>query len=491
VAEGVVVCCCNDAPGGARRAGYAVRTLLQLVGVPFRFATAAELRAGMLRPADTVLLTYGTFDEERYDLPCVHLRASRRGWELIAGARPLPTAFDEVHEGVPILFRSERTVRGRVRVDSDRAVADVDVVASAFFLLARCEERSGTDRDRLGRFPASSALAHRTGRLTCPLVNEYAELLWRLLSAVAPQIERRSAWGEGFALCVTHDIDQLALFSSARQVAGAVRRIAHGPSCGRRILRLATDGISVGLRRRKDPYDTFAELQALERRRGVRATYFAMSGGRGPHEGRYRLEDAAALLDLLQGHGHEIGIHGSLRTWRNATRLRSEIASLEAILSVPVHGGRQHYLRFQAPETWRAAARAGLRYDTTLGYPDAIGFRAGICTPYRPYDLHADEELPLWELPLAVMDATLLARGRLPAGEARRAVAALGRAVARRRGVLVLLWHQPSLYDALQPDGEAILAGILDDLLSMGGEPMTAFEAVERWARHAQALVVE
>ena len=49
-------------------------------------------------------------------------------------------------------------------------------------------------------------------------------------------------------------------------------------------------------------------------------------------------------------------------------------------------GYRNHYLRFKLPETWKYLADAGFEYDTTLGYSNALGYRNGMCHPFRPYD---------------------------------------------------------------------------------------------------------
>ena len=71
-------------------------------------------------------------------------------------------------------------------------------------------------------------------------------------------------------------------------------------------------------------------------------------------------------------------------------------------------GGRQHYLRFAVPETWRHYASAGLSYDATLAHADQPGFRCGTCYDFPVYDLEQRCPLPLRERPLTVMELTLL-----------------------------------------------------------------------------------
>src|SRR5207245_1555660 len=102
----------------------------------------------------------------------------------------------------------------------------------------------------------------------------------------------------------------------------------------------------------------------------------------------------------------EVGLHGSYAAADDPVRLAAEKQKLEA-LAGPVAGHRYHYLRVDPHRNLAPLEAAGLRYDTTLGFPDAIGFRAGIARPFRPWDFERDEPLDLVEIPLAAMDATL------------------------------------------------------------------------------------
>src|SRR5205823_4239631 len=74
----------------------------------------------------------------------------------------------------------------------------------AFFLLTRYEEEVLTERDEHGRFPAALSLAARERFLDRPLVNEYAELLWRELRLLWPRLDRRR---REFRLLPSHDVD--------------------------------------------------------------------------------------------------------------------------------------------------------------------------------------------------------------------------------------------------------------------------------------------
>ena len=48
---------------------------------------------------------------------------------------------------------------------------------------------------------------------------------------------------------------------------------------------------------------------------------------------------------------------------------------------------RFHYLRHRTHETLPLVAELGFRYDTSQGFAETPGLRAGFSLPYRPYDL--------------------------------------------------------------------------------------------------------
>jgi hypothetical protein len=69
--------------------------------------------------------------------------------------------------------------------------------------------------------------------------------------------------------------------------------------------------------------------------------------------------------------------------------------------------GRYHFLRLRLPRSYRIMQHAGIRHDYTMGYADAVGFRAGISVPYPFYDVERDHENDLLIHPFCVMDTTL------------------------------------------------------------------------------------
>ena len=218
-----------------------------------------------------------------------------------------------------------------------------DPFGTAFFFLTRYEELVKPDRDHRDRFPAAAAaVADR------PIVNEVLEALWGDLVRAFPRLERKQ---RSFELVVTHDVDVPSCRGrSVRNIGSAALRSRDVVLTARRIAGA-------------DPCDTFGFLLDASERRGLRSAFYFIAD-----EESYALDDVRPLLRTIHERGHEIGLHPSYDTFRDLERTRAELARLRAVcaeegIEQEHWGGRQHFLRWEAPTTWQIWEDAGLTYD--------------------------------------------------------------------------------------------------------------------------------
>ena len=344
-----------------------------------------------------------------------------------------------------------------------------DALAAAFFHLARIEERDAP-RDRHGRYFASSS---RLDPLDPPL-----ERLRRELELPAPHYR-----GARFAVALTHDVDvpwrwtRIGMHGAAARLKGHVLARHMGPA-----LHEAHGLARVPLHklRGSDPNWRFAEIVEEEREHGARSTFFVMAGhghradGAAP-ESYERLRPR--LVETLVETGAEVGLHGSYLAAEDLDRLARERALL-AQLDGPLVGHRYHYLRVDPHRNLVPLADIGFRYDTSLGFPDALGFRAGIAHPFRPWDLERDRPADLIEVPLAVMDATLAEERYegLSAAAAKPRILALLDWAADNGGGFSILWH-PERFDPSSARGwDRLYFEVIDAVRERGGVCMSAGE---------------
>jgi hypothetical protein len=353
---------------------------------------------------------------------------------------------------LPVIFGRELATGSFYEETGDHSHFGLDIFGSIFFQLTRYEEVACPARDEHDRFPASATLAHREGFLTRPLVNEYVELLWAGLERLWPRLQRtRRAFKES----VSHDVDwplhpALSAPRMAKAVIGdLVRARDRGLAVARlRTMRARPRGSPAG-----DPYNTFDFIMDLSERQGLRSAFYFMAGRSDPRfDGTYNLEDPwiGALMRRIHDRGHELGLHPSYGTFRDAGAICAERAALaRACERLGVEqsqwGGRQHFLRWENPTTWRGWEQAGLSYDSSLGFSRDPGFRCGVCFEYPVFDLLARRPMKLRERPLVAMEMAVF-DDRLASEQA--GLETLERLRHRCRmfdGEFTLLWHNSRL----------------------------------------------
>jgi hypothetical protein len=281
-----------------------------------------------------------------------------------------------------------------------------------------------------------------------PLVNEaFAALKHALLLAAGRRgLLFRSAHpgGADFSFALTHDIDYLRhsplnRLKMFRAAAKAVRRQPLSRIDGGRLLHHLVNWRAFDL----------ALLRDIEMHHGVRSVL--NFSGYLPQAGdglKCRLlnpdYDVRSLkLDKLLEH-FELGIHGSTVTPAHPRRYLAELARVAT--HGPVRGGRQHMLACRFPDTFRTFEQAGFAYDTTMGFNDTCGFRAGGAVPHHPHHPQDLRPYPFFEYPLIFMDSVLTKDGIFAPQRIVARTAELGVRAAQASMTASICWHDVAFY---------------------------------------------
>ena len=175
--------------------------------------------------------------------------------------------------------------------------------------------------------------------------------------------------------------------------------------------------------------------------------------------------------------GVEVALHASYRAREQPGAIADEARPLGT-----VHGLRHHYLRSDPARLAAELREAGLRYDSSIGWPSLPGLRAGTPYPYRLWDAERREP-GAWELPLVLMDATL-AEGRylgLGADEAYDVAVSALEPVAEHGGAVAILWHPPSHHPRLSNGYDRLYRRLLAWIEERGGRAGSAESTLDRW----------
>ena len=314
-----------------------------------------------------------------------------------------------------------------------------DIFAATFFMLTRWEETHSTERDAHGRFPANQSLAWKQDFLHRPVVNEWADWLWETLVRLGWQGVRKQ---RKFQISLSCDVDHPRLWWSTAErgitLAGAIFK--------RGDLNEARYWLKNHIFRKKDPYDVFDEWLDLFERNNLVAQFNFMGERPRSSDCWYSIRHpfVKKLMAKIAERGHGIGFHPSYEAFNSQDIFNRELASLRETVPIEITSGRQHYLRFSAPKTWQMWEAAGLQEDSTLGYPEAEGFRCGICHDFPVFDTIQRKMLNLREKPLIAMDVTLAQYRHYSPEQAAERLFQLRREVEKHGGDFTLLWHNSS-----------------------------------------------
>ncbi len=239
--------------------------------------------------------------------------------------------------------------------------------------------------------------------------------------------------GKKFALFLSHDVDDIA-GSSRQTLRSLLPYPLHRDPFG--FLRF------LSLHERKEKlYMNFQQIIDLERRYDASSTFFFLSTPEDVFGTKYRLEGIADELHAILDSDCEIGLHTSFSTYDDLQKIKVEKAALETVCGREVVGARNHLYRFKIPKTWSLLSQAGFTYDSSLGYHDMIGFRNGMCHPFKPYNLCDGTTIDIIEIPSCVVDITLFSYMKCDAAEAWGYIKSLMDMVEELGGVLTVLWH--------------------------------------------------
>jgi len=415
-------------------------------------------RAGISTPETCPLrLRYGAMEfggdsvQATVDVRCADEHAWTALLHAIRGELPeveladlFPDHRGALHGRRPVLFAPPDAVLDEpVRLRGDTLTFEIDVIATTVFMLSRWEETVSTVMDAHERFPSNASVAVTHGFLDHPIVDEVAMALRSWIQVLAHSTELRPL---RMTVALSHDVDRLR---SVRGLRGSVRRLV-GDVVRRRSL-AALSASALQLRREwrdQTSAPAWAGVLDLARRSrsvGLSGTFFFIAAPQSDADGDYSVDSPTVteLVRQLAAAGFEIGLHGGYHTQCDGVELARQRRTLANV--IPVRISRQHYLRFRTPDTWRALVEAGIEIDTTVGYADQEGFRAGTCHAFRVFDIERDEVLPLVELPLIVMDVTLRSYRELSPAAAVSRTLELAERCARVGGTFSLLWHNTSI----------------------------------------------
>jgi len=330
-----------------------------------------------------------------------------------------------------------------------------DFFASVFFCLSRYEEYVTLKRDSHGRFQAKNSIFFEHHRI--PYLDRWVKQFDDLLVSKGMKLPResRTQWIN------TLDMDIAFAYKgrSLQRLLGATAKDMLHLN-----LKRINERVAVLSGNKADPFDTYHLVINAEV--ADRKLLFVPAGKRSEFDNNLSL-DVKQVQDHVRelSEAMEVGLHPSYQSLGNDHLIAAEKSSLEGIMNTPIQRSRQHFLRFQLPQTYRTLCHHGIREDYSMGFHDAIGFRSGTAYPHTFFDLMNDESIPIQLFPLIAMDSAMKVYLKLQPEEA---VSEIGKLISEMKatgGLFVTVWHNHSLSERYEWKGWRAVYLALPELL--------------------------
>lgn len=385
-------------------------------------------------------------------------------------------------EHIPFLFSQGGSI---FSFGEENCVFRKDIIASGFYFLTCWHEYiMGFHGSGKGRVDYKQSLQYRWDFTETPVVDVYCQMLLYIMEKYTPQFIRDTNWAEDrkFAVSLSHDIDYWNYWDGDTKLDTFKYNLR--TFLGRPIN--ATYKI-VGHMLHKNliynPWKTMRTLVRKEMDKRVRSTWFLLARDDFEDKRQNYISDIKCreqVIDLLGQ--QEVGLHGSPASAFDIDVLQQELNNLKEIGFNPT-GFRTHYLHFNYQKSFTILEEAGIKYDSTLGYWENIGFRAGISFPFFPFNIEENRPFRVLEIPLIVMDTSLYSKRAMGLGylAARSSLRRLIDVAAKYQSHVSLLWHNTSFDPVDFPFWGRLYWDTIDYALKKQGWITSLHNIYEEW----------
>ncbi|MDD2204762.1 MAG: polysaccharide deacetylase family protein [Bacteroidales bacterium] len=336
----------------------------------------------------------------------------------------------DVVDGVHLIFAHNKSA----------SILNFDPFAASFYMITRYEEYLIHTRDKHHRYNFSNSIAYINGFIDVPIVHLWAKMLENKIISIYPECKFKHPV---YRFLPTIDVDLAYEYINkgfVRTNGGVVKSLFSGDFA------VFKERIAVILRLKKDPYDTFDHILEIKKKYNLKMVFFFLMASYGEHDKSNLVfnKNFRCLIRHVYDYA-DVGIHPSYYSMDYPDLIDKEKTILEKILHSKVTKSRQHFLRFEVPSTYQDLSDCEVTEDYSMGYAGSTGFRAGVCVPFKFFNLKTNEETKLTVFPVSVMDATLFNYLKLDYTNALLEITRIANLIKKYNGVFIPLWHNSSL----------------------------------------------
>lgn len=311
---------------------------------------------------------------------------------------------------------------------------EFDIINTAFYFISCRQEYDIKTRDGFERFLSQYSLMNEVSRET--IFDNLSKMLLVVMHFINNNIKEKN---DKFRIVLTHDVDNV----NSRNIyvlLHFLKQVLKGKEKGfkERVKDLIENTIS-------NKYMMINKCIELEKKYGGKSEFYFIQGKKGRYGSRYSVNDLDKVKNVFSANGDFIaGMHTNFYSYENEELIKLDKSTLESYFKIDVKSCRNHYLRFKVPVSWNILYACGIEYDTTLGYSDIDGFRAGTSKCFLPYDLEKNDKIDILEIPMINMDVVEMEKTK-SFEEKWYSIKEVIDKARSNNSVSSILWHQCSL----------------------------------------------
>jgi hypothetical protein len=270
-------------------------------------------------------------------------------------------------------------------------LGQTDYLGTVFFMVNSLQEFDSKALDQYQRFDFFQSYQHKFNCVEEDLVSVYLEKIRdKYLKAWIPHLPLTRS-----NVFLSHDMDRIAS-AKRTEIGNALKNFQPINTIERTFKALQN----------KLGWNDTKYFMDLHEKHGFTSTFFWLVA-KGTGEDRIQNADysfnefiSKKVLSSIEERGFTNGLH---KAALDDSSFNIELNKIPH--SYPAN--RNHYLRMQLPEFYNKLSRSNIKFDSTLGFSDAAGFRNSYGKAFIPFNLKENKAHNFVEYPLQLMDVTL------------------------------------------------------------------------------------
>ena len=129
--------------------------------------------------------------------------------------------------------------------------------------------------------------------------------------------------------------------------------------------------------------------------------------------------------------------------------------------------------------------KSKLKYDSTLGFQEQIGFRNGTCTPFYLYNFKEERAYDFISIPLNIMDCSLEFKNymNVSSKNVKKIIMPMINEIKKFEGVLTINWHNTFFSDYTKKNWKEVYIDIINICKVKNSKFVTCQEIAKKYKK--------